>query len=421
VLTKLKEIAGSGSFNIPFNVQYRYDCFKDVADTYMEIKSLLLSLKEECCPDIHAFPKHLLLGSLNETESPVKHFRHRFYKSPALTCGTGKIEQCRNLFLRLVQMVTGFGEKPGEIKITPSKKMVVPGERAVPFYYDVNLKLLEYWNYFKTEKNAQDTNLSYHRENLANLPHIQNPLKYNIDGFDFYRIESHQGKDYRTALEEIMEQKEQFGLAFDVKALSVNLNTENLNIDDYECEFEDLKVLLSAWTAEQECILAQVSSFFSGFSLVNPGANVKDPVLTHRVKANAFVAGDAAFSTRLKADSGISGKTGDTFAARESFTKEKFAQEILLEQPLLAYKSTVIPDNLTTEKDALGSVLIKAYEETKGGSVNDVIAKSKDLVEAQLSDEVWGEQPEMKAFVIDQSIELLAWSNELVLKMPGRI
>jgi len=420
VLTKLKEIAGSGSFNIPFNVQYRYDCFKDVADTYMEIKSLLLSLKEECCPDIHAFPKHLLVGSLDETESPVKHFRHRFYKSPALTCGTGKIEQCRNLFLRLVQMVTGFGEKPGEIKITPSKKMVVPGERAVPFYYDVNLKLLEYWNYYKTEKNAQDTNLSYHRENLANLPHIQNPLRYNIDGFDFYRIEGHQGKDYKTALEEIMEQKEQFGLAFDVKALSVNLNTENLNIDDYECEFEDLKVLLSAWTAEQECILAQVSSFFSGFSLVNPGANVKDPVLTHRVKASAFETKDAAFSTRLTSGLSSSGKISDVFAARESVSKEKFAKQIYIEEPL-ALKSTVIPDNFTTEKDALGSVLIKAYEETKGGSVNDVIAKSKDLVEAQLSDEVWGEQPEMKAFVIDQSIELLAWSNELVGKMPGRI
>ena len=421
LLGKLKEIAGSGSFSIPFNIQYRYDCFKDVVDTYMEIKTLLLSLKEECCPDIHAFPKHLLLGSLDETESPVKHFRHRFYKSPALTCGTGKLEQCRNLVLRLVEIISGFGDKPGEIKITPSKKMEVLGHRAVPFYYDVNLKLLEYWNYCKTEKNAQDTNLSYHRENLADLPHIREPLKYNIDGFDFYRIEGHQGKNFKTALEEIIGQKEQYGLAFDVKALSVNLNTENLNIDDYECEFEDLKVLLSAWTAEQECILAQVSSFFSGFSLVNPGANVKDPVLTHRVKANTFTVSDAAFSDRLKADAGTSKSTDNVFSARESFAKEKFAQEILFEQPLLAYKSTVIPDNLTTEKDSLGSVLVKAYEESKGGSVNDVIAKSKTLVEAQISDEVWAEQPEMKAFVIDQSIELLAWSNELVVKMPGRI
>lgn len=399
LLAKLNEIAGSGSFNIPFNIQYRYDFFKDVTDTYMEIKELLFSLREACCPDIHAFPKHLLLGSLDETDSPVKHFRHGFYKSPASTCGSGKLDACRSLVLRLIKIIDSFGEKPGEIKITPSRKMGIPGDRAIPFYYAVDLPLLEYWNHDKTKKNAQDTNLSYHREKLAKLPHIQDPLRYNIDNFDFYRIEGHQGKDYKTALEEINDQKEQYGLAFDVKALSVNLNTENLNIDDYECEFEDLKVLLNAWTAEQECILAQVSSFFSGFSLVSPGANVKDPILTHRIKVASPTTGENVYVTRLAADSG----TLDNFSKVYSF------------------RDSVIPDNLTTEKDALGSILIKAYEETKGGSVNDVIARSKTMVESQLSDEIWRDRPEIKAFVIDQSIELLAWSNELVTKMPGSI
>ena len=399
LLAKLNKIAGSGSFNIPFNIQYRYDFFKDVTDTYMEIKELLFSLREACCPDIHAFPKHLLLGSLDETKSPVKHFRHGFYKSPASTCGSGKLDACRSLVLRLIKIIDSFSEKPGEIKITPTKKMGIPGDRAIPFYYTVDLPLLEYWNHDKTKKNAQDTNLSYHREKLAKLPHIQDPLRYNIDNFDFYRIEGHQGKDYKTALEEINDQKEQYGLAFDVKALSVNLNTENLNIDDYECEFEDLKVLLNAWTAEQECILAQVSSFFSGFSLVSPGANVKDPILTHRIKVASPTTGENVYVTSLAADSG----TLDNFSKVYSF------------------RDSVIPDNLTTEKDALGSILIKAYEETKGGSVNDVIAKSKTMVESQLSDEIWRDRPEIKAFVIDQSIELLAWSNELVTKMPGSI
>lgn len=399
LLAKLNEIAGSGSFNIPFNIQYRYDFFKDVTDTYMEIKELLFSLREACCPDIHAFPKHLLLGSLDETNSPVKHFRHGFYKSPASTCGSGKLDACRSLVLRLIKIIDSFSEKTEEIKITPSRKMESLGDRAIPFYYAVDLPLLEYWNHDKTRKNAQDTNLSYHREKLAKLPHIQDPLRYNIDNFDFYRIEGHQGKDYKTALEEINDQKEQYGLAFDVKALSVNLNTENLNIDDYECEFEDLKVLLNAWTAEQECILAQVSSFFSGFSLVSPGANVKDPILTHRIKVASPTTGENVYVTSLAADSG----TLDNFSKVYSF------------------RDSVIPDNLTTEKDALGSILIKAYEETKGGSVNDVIAKSKTMVESQLSDEIWRDRPEIKAFVIDQSIELLAWSNELVTKMPGSI
>lgn len=399
LLAKLNEIAGSGSFNIPFNIQYRYDFFKDVTDTYQKIKALLFSLREVCCPDIHAFPKHLLLGSLDETDSTIKHFRHGFYKSPALIGGSGKLETCRSLVLRLIKIIGSFGEKPGEIKITPSRKIGSLGDRAIPFYYAVDLPLLEYWNHDKTKKNAQDTNLSYHREKLAKLSHIQDPLRYNIDNFDFYRIEGHQGKHYKTALEEINDQKEQYGLAFDVKALSVNLNTENLNIDDYECEFEDLKVLLNAWTAEQECILAQVASFFSGFSLVSPGANIKDPILTHRVKVASPTTGENVYVTRLAAGSGTLDNVSKVYAFRDS----------------------VIPDNLTTEKDALGSILIKAYEETKGGSVNDVIARSRTLVESQLSDEVWRDRPEIKAFVIDQSIELLAWSNELVTKMPGSI
>ena len=399
LLAKLNEIAGSGSFNIPFNIQYRYDFFKDVTDTYQKIKALLFSLREACCPDIHAFPKHLLLGSLDETDSTIKHFRHGFYKSPALIGGSGKLETCRSLVLRLIKIIGSFGEKPGEIKITPSRKIGSLGDRAIPFYYAVDLPLLEYWNHDKTKKNAQDTNLSYHREKLAKLSHIQDPLRYNIDNFDFYRIEGHQGKHYKTALEEINDQKEQYGLAFDVKALSVNLNTENLNIDDYECEFEDLKVLLNAWTAEQECILAQVASFFSGFSLVSPGANIKDPILTHRVKVASPTTGENVYVTRLAAGSGTLDNVSKVYAFRDS----------------------VIPDNLTTEKDALGSILIKAYEETKGGSVNDVIARSRTLVESQLSDEVWRDRPEIKAFVIDQSIELLAWSNELVTKMPGSI
>lgn len=399
LLAKLNEIAGSGSFNIPFNIQYRYDFFKDVTDTYQKIKALLFSLRKACCPDIHAFPKHLLLGSLDETDSTIKHFRHGFYKSPALIGGSGKLETCRSLVLRLIKIIGSFGEKPGEIKITPSRKIGSLGDRAIPFYYAVDLPLLEYWNHDKTKKNAQDTNLSYHREKLAKLSHIQDPLRYNIDNFDFYRIEGHQGKHYKTALEEINDQKEQYGLAFDVKALSVNLNTENLNIDDYECEFEDLKVLLNAWTAEQECILAQVASFFSGFSLVSPGANIKDPILTHRVKVASPTTGENVYVTRLAAGSGTLDNVSKVYAFRDS----------------------VIPDNLTTEKDALGSILIKAYEETKGGSVNDVIARSRTLVESQLSDEVWRDRPEIKAFVIDQSIELLAWSNELVTKMPGSI
>ncbi|MCA1759924.1 MAG: hypothetical protein LC658_09160, partial [Bacteroidales bacterium] len=93
----LKNRVGFTQANVPFDFQYRYDLVKDLVDTWNEIRCLLLSLKEECFPDINAFPKHLLLGNLDEVNVEPKQNRHQFYKSPALSCGLGKLNQCRSL------------------------------------------------------------------------------------------------------------------------------------------------------------------------------------------------------------------------------------------------------------------------------------------------------------------------------------
>jgi hypothetical protein len=239
----LKKLIGFTSANIPFDFQYRYDLVKDLVDTWNEIRCLLISLKEECFPDINAFPKHLLLGNLDEVNVEPKQNRHSFYKSPALTCGLSKLNQCRSLIQRFFEMVDSYGSKSGEVKITPSNKLPELSFRSVPFYFKVDEKILKVWDFLKTEKFSHTKNLSYHRENLSDLPQIQEPLNFNTDRFDFLRIEGQQGKNYKTALEEILDLKTKHGLAFDVKALSINVNTENLNIDDYECEFEDLNML----------------------------------------------------------------------------------------------------------------------------------------------------------------------------------
>lgn len=408
LLSKLESILKFSAYTVPFNIQYRYDCIKDIVDTYNKIKCLLLALKEECCPDIKAFPKHLMLGCLSEIQSDVQHYRHKFYKSPILNCGTDKIEQSKSLVTRLFEIIGQFSTSIGETKITPSNKLLELTHRTIPFYYNVQSGLLSSWNYFKTEKNKQDTNLCYHTTNLSPALHIQNPLNFNTDKFDFYRIEGHQGKDYKLVLEEIDELKTKHGLAFDVKALSVNINSENLNVDDYLCEFEDLNVLLRAWTAEQECVLAEVSGFFSGFSIVVPGENVKEPQLNLTHKAFEVAADTGRVEAAKFTEFNIA-KSNIRFAAA--------AEEIKIE-PLTFMKSEVISENLTTNKDALGSVMKIAFEETKGGSVNDIIAKTQGLVAERINTEEWKNQPEIKTFVIDQSIELMAHAHILSQKMP---
>jgi PKD repeat protein len=405
-LVRLKNLVAFSAYSVPFNVQYRYDCIKDIADTYNELKGLLTELKEECCPDINAFPKHLMLGDLAEIGNPVKHHRHSFYKSPILNAGSGKIKQCQSLFKRMMEMISQFQIVVGNIKITPSNKLPELSFRSIPFYYTVDDALLSSWNYFRTEKNRQNTNLSYHTENLSKAPYIQNPLSYNLDRYDFYRIEGHQGKVYQAVLEEIDALKTQNGLAFDVKALSVNINTENLNIDDYQCEFEDLNVLLRAWTAEQECVLAEVASFFSGFSTKVPGANIKDIGLSRSAVLNLDVATNL---NRFSINTNVNVNTAEI---------NQLAADAKISQATTVTKSNVIADNLTIQPDALGSVMKLALDQTVGGSVNDIIAKANSLVSDLVMTDEWKNQPEVKAFVIDQSIELMAFSQILTQRMP---
>ncbi len=400
---RLKNITGFSAYNVPFDVQYRYDLVKDLIDTYNEIRTLLLSLKDVCCPGIKAFPKHLMLGSLTETEKEIKHFRHGMYKSPLHDHDLSSIKHCRSLVQKWFQLISQFKIATGDIKITPSNKLTDLSFRSIPFYYNLNEDLLSKWNYFKTEKYAHDTNLSYHVAPLLDAPHIQEPMYYNIDNFDFYRIEGHQGKDYKDALDDIDNMKTQYGLAFDVKALSVNINSENLDIDDYECEFEDLNVLLKAWTAEQECVLAEVSSFFSGFSTTKPGINLSSS-FSKKKRGEAILNLITAASEKETVSANV--KVNTNVKATKAGKTVGYI------------KDNVISDNLNTNAEALGSVMKIALDETKGGSVNDIIARASSLVKEKL-DDAWANQPEVKEFVIDNSIEIMAYSHVLIEKMPA--
>jgi len=204
--------------------QYRYDLLKDLIDTYNEIKGLILHLNAECCPDIASFPKHLMLGNVGAKQELGGYtpLRHGFYNSPVTTSDDENYERVVMLANRFVQKVNGFQSYIGRIKITPSNLNVRLGNKAIPYYYNVDKSLLAQWNFEKTKTDRAAYNLSYHTANLAGEDFIQNPLNYNIDNNDFYRIEGHLGMPYKTALQNINDLKTQYGLAFDVIALVLN-------------------------------------------------------------------------------------------------------------------------------------------------------------------------------------------------------
>ncbi len=253
--------------------QYRYDLLKDVVTTYNEIKEFLTAINFSCCPDINAFPKHIMLGKLNETASELT-LRHEFYPSSIGSEAKNNWQKLMSLLDRIVRLTLGYqGKGMNDVKITPSLTIAKLGKKAVPAYYNVSNHLLKTWDFDKTKKGKQNTNLSYHTDKLSNHPAIQEPLKYTLDTFNFFRIEGIHGKSYTSALAEVLRLRDTLGLNFDVKILQLNPSNSTIALEDYKSIFNDLQTSLALWQAELSCSLAAATTLLSGFSLGDAGKN----------------------------------------------------------------------------------------------------------------------------------------------------
>ena len=244
--------------NAPNDFQYRYDLLNDIIATYNETKNLLFNIESSSCnPDLTAFPRHLMLGETYKTNSCFE-FRHGFYKSSLLTeqnlgickdCLTSvailekgnekiieekivdskrqeinicfgentAVQKLGSLIKRTAQLLENFNSNYNTIKITPTLQLGILGHKAIPFYNNVGNELINVWDFDKTVLGKQRENVSYH-DNLLNT---KNPLQIHFDN-DFYRIEGHQGRNYKEALNTIQKIRRENGLGFNVVLLAVN-------------------------------------------------------------------------------------------------------------------------------------------------------------------------------------------------------
>ncbi len=342
--TKLNTLFGiTGVQNQPtLYFQYRYDALKDIVDTYMEMKELFLYSNTDCCPDIHSFPKHLMLGKLIPTpdDTLYKRYRHSFYKSPILGDGQEDYDKFKNLISRMIVQLDAYISSNiprGEIKITPSKFGLGPlGDEAIPYYYNLNnyTKLLNTWNYDKTQRNKQRRNLSYHTATLDQSGAIQKPLKYNLEPFNFLRIEGQHGYLYPEAMDKINTIKYNNGLSFDLKALGITISpNETINMADYECEFADLTTMLNALRAEHECVLGNVAYYLSSYSVKRPNWNDREVEFFYPIKPK---------------------------------------RPLILLTPV---KPNVVLANLNTKADTTGRIFSEAFKTYDGCSANDIVAQ----------------------------------------------
>lgn len=220
--TVLNQIDDLDNYTNDARVQYRYNLTRDISDTYNEIAKLLLQLKSECCPNILSFPKHLLLGAL-DSEKVYPELRHDFYHAPVNNGFATIVQKAKSLVQRVRILLANFNlNNTQQVLITPSKNCADLGEKAIPAYYDVDAPFLRFWDFKKTNNYKQNLNVSYHKGLLAAGSWVQNPLNFELDCTDLYRIEGHFGVSPSTGISEIETLKKDYALDFDLLDFDIN-------------------------------------------------------------------------------------------------------------------------------------------------------------------------------------------------------
>lgn len=213
-----------------YSIQYFYDFIKDVTDAYLEFKASTLDLCQGCCISPDLFPKHLALGILGDTSPiPSCDYRQCFIESPILNHKDAQMRRSLFLYNRLVQMIQHYEYEEKNVtalRVTPSVSYKgALGERSIPAYYAAG-SLNEEWDYDKFRRNETGKHLSYFAATVdPNGPaNVLNPLDYDLDKFDFFRVEGHIGKTYESAYGQLNKLCQDKDLPFDILGLQLDNN-----------------------------------------------------------------------------------------------------------------------------------------------------------------------------------------------------
>lgn len=310
----------------PFQVQYQYDFYKDILDCYNEIRDTIYNAIYICCPDKYAFPKHIMLGIVNADLGPrPPRYRHYFYPSPAVSKNKSYLSVAKSMFNRLVDMNSGFTlpAQPSPVRITPS---VDPDKqiewRAIPFYYKNAAALREHWSYYRTMRGTDKNVLSYHGPDYGDNDATRNPLDYDLDKHNFFRIEGHLGKKMKEVMETVQDIRDQKSLPFDVVAVRMDEKLQmDINLEDFSCQFDDLNAVLNAWIVEQDCLYAKTVKFFSSFDktgnnrlpVKTGGFQIKDQKTYYRAPASYAKTATPQMMTMMMSSDMMKGTANKSF------------------------------------------------------------------------------------------------------------
>jgi hypothetical protein len=268
-------------------LQYYADLFDDLLCAYDEFRWKGQDLVCACCPDDGLFPRHLMLGLLHpETVSDPAIYREGWLPSPAASRCASATSELQQLFARLVEMAARFTNAPAlpkagpnlpldpQIRVTPSKRCCGAGgleDKAIPYYYaqDGKPALYQLWSPVKTARRRANQNLSYNASLYADPPapdFVIDPLRYDIDRYDFFRIEGHLGKNYQDVMQSLLTLRSRYRLPIDVIALRTGAydDSQPVDLDKESARFQDLESLYEALRGDLMAGLAEGVMQFYG-------------------------------------------------------------------------------------------------------------------------------------------------------------
>ncbi|MBB6109494.1 hypothetical protein SAMN05421821_10494 [Mucilaginibacter lappiensis] len=263
----------------PLSIEYFYDFIDDLIKAYNEFSAKVSHIITTGCPDENLFPLHLILGdaSLATNDYVKDSYRNYFIYSPLFSKMGIESAEVLLLFSRMVLLIKDFTipdttqSDKFTIKITPSQYTHFPlSERAIPYYYTVNesgAELYKSWNYAKTNSGNATLNLGYNSGLYNNSTAVTQPLLYDIEKYNFFRVEGHIGQNYQDVLSNILIQRLTYNLPFDVIAIAdEQFDFSNMTLPD--AETQDLELDYKLILAEAQNKILDPFAFVAGLPYV---------------------------------------------------------------------------------------------------------------------------------------------------------
>jgi hypothetical protein len=249
-------------------IQYLYDHLFDFVLAYRELCDVAFDLLDACGISTGRFPRHLLLGTTLEdgAEMPIPPslYRTPYAQPPVYNGNASRVGTVALLYKRLELLIEKFlVPDSGVIRITPSRRGGAPlSERAIPYYYSNEPpdELRRAWNGDRHRRGRDLQTLGYHFHRPQQDPDTgqpvspyEDPLVFDFEAQDFFRIEGHIGLKKADALDVLINLRDRYNLPFDIVLLKLGEGTGALDL--YDCEVAILEAQYTKLRTDLQCAI----------------------------------------------------------------------------------------------------------------------------------------------------------------------